>query len=88
LAGIPGRILSDQLAGMLAASTEQRDCVHIQEFNTKSQQIGKSEERLSQKYNKNVTLLKGQSHEIFDPLFFSPIKSPYVTDYHPKIFLN
>jgi hypothetical protein len=32
--------------------------------------------------------LKGQSHEIFDPRFFSPSKSPYVTDYHPKIFSN
>jgi hypothetical protein len=32
--------------------------------------------------------LKGQSHEIFDPRFFSPIKPPYVTNYLPKIFLN
>jgi hypothetical protein len=37
---------------------------------------------------KGYSSLKGQSHEIFDPRFFSPIKSPYVTDYHPKIFSN
>jgi hypothetical protein len=33
-------------------------------------------------------ILKRQSHEILDPRFFSPIKSPYVTDYQPKIFSN
>jgi hypothetical protein len=32
--------------------------------------------------------LKGQSHKIFDPWFFSPIKSSKVSDYHPKIVLN
>jgi hypothetical protein len=34
------------------------------------------------------TCLKGQSHKIFDPRLFLPIKSPKVTDYHPKIFSN
>jgi hypothetical protein len=35
-----------------------------------------------------VVHLKGQSREIFDSRFFSRINSPWVTDYHPKIFTN
>jgi hypothetical protein len=31
---------------------------------------------------------RGQCREIYDPKFFSQINSPWVTDYHPKIFSN
>jgi hypothetical protein len=33
-------------------------------------------------------MLKGQSHEIFDPLFFSLINPTWVTDHWIKIFLH
>jgi hypothetical protein len=40
------------------------------------QKIGSSHQKYIKSSSFSSAYLKGQSHEIFDPRFFSPIKSP------------
>jgi hypothetical protein len=38
--------------------------------------------------NKNISILKGQCHEIFDPRFLSSNNTPWTSDSWAKAFLN
>jgi hypothetical protein len=79
------RLITPQLASFPCCQSSNKNPVSTSLLDTKAEESYRNNELC---VGITSLCLKGQSQEIFDPRFFSPIKSPEVTDYHPKIFSN